>query len=120
MPKDSNKTDGLAHPTPVSSKFFYSDLPADQARYYTALLKPQSIASCEEPVEFGAAELVIPVYYLLCENDQALPAFVQQRACDNIPSLRRKLTWASGHFPFLTEPERFVQEMLGIIEPETA
>lgn len=119
MPKDCDKTDGLAHPTPVSPNFFYSDLPEDQAKYYTALLRPQSIASCEEPVGFGAADLAIPVYYLLCENDQALPAFVQQRACDNIPSLKRKLTWASGHFPFLSEPERFVHEMVGIIESET-
>lgn len=115
-----NRQDGLAHPTPVSSKFFYSDLPDDQAAYYAALLKPQSIASCEEPIGFGAVELAIPVYYLLCENDQALPAFVQQRACDNVPSLKRKLTWASGHFPFLTEPERFVREMVGIVESEIA
>lgn len=110
--------DGLAHPTPVSRNFFYSDLAEDQAEYYTALLKPQSIASCEEPVGFGAAELPVPVYYLLCENDQALPAFIQQRACDGLPNLKRKLAWASGHFPFLTEPERFIREMVGIIESE--
>lgn len=120
LPKEDWK-DGLAYSEPGAARaFFYNDLTDEQAAPFVALLKPQSIVSCEDPIGFAADELTIPVYYLLCEDDRALPAFIQQRACDGIPALKRKLTWASGHFPFLTEPGRFVEEIVDIIKSETA
>ncbi|KAI1878042.1 uncharacterized protein JN550_000224 [Neoarthrinium moseri] len=115
-----DKTDGLAYPTMVAKAHFYSDLTDNQAAPLVAMLKPQSIASCEEPIVFGASDLTISVYYVLCANDQALPVFVQERACQGIPALRRKLTWASGHFPFLTEPETFATDMVETIGSEIA
>ncbi|KAI0410092.1 Alpha/beta hydrolase fold-1 [Xylaria palmicola] len=83
---------------------FYNDLPPDMAKELGAKLQHQSQRSFEEPLEFCANDIRIPMTYLLCENDRTIPIDSQEFIVRSIPAMKtRRCT--SGHSPFLSQPD---------------
>ncbi|KAI1122061.1 Alpha/beta hydrolase fold-1 [Nemania abortiva] len=81
---------------------FYTDLPLDEATEWIGKLQLQSPRSFEEALEFCANDIKIPMTYLLCEGDQALPIQVQESMADAIPRMKTRRCTA-GHSPFLSQ-----------------
>ncbi|KAK6443465.1 hypothetical protein LTR95_000292 [Oleoguttula sp. CCFEE 5521] len=98
--------------------YFYGDLEAAEAAKWTKLLKPVSIAALMgKATHAGWKE--IPVSYLFCTEDQALPDFTQrgiiEMAKKHGVEMRVEEVKAS-HSPFLSMPERtgeFVRRSVG-------
>ncbi|KAI0390744.1 Alpha/beta hydrolase fold-1 [Xylariaceae sp. FL0594] len=90
---------------------FYSDLPPDEAEEWVAKLQFQSKRSVEEPVEYTANDANIPMTYLLCESDKAVPIQAQETMVAAIPSMKiRRCT--AGHSPFLSQPDMVVDVII--------
>lgn len=83
---------------------FYNDLPESGMENLISSLKHQSKASFYTPLTYAAYQDV-PVSYLLCENDNAIP-FHAQQAMVGIggPNVVSHVC-AGGHLPMLSMPE---------------
>nr|OQO29168.1 hypothetical protein B0A51_03872 [Rachicladosporium sp. CCFEE 5018] len=98
--------------------YFYHDLPAADAEKWTRLLKPISMAALMgKATHAGWRE--VPVSYLFCTEDQALPDFTQRGIIEMARKygveMRVEEVMAS-HSPFLSMPERtgeFVRRSVG-------
>jgi hypothetical protein len=91
---------------------FYNDLPPDEQAHWTSeLIKCPAVAQLT-PIT-NAAYLYHPVTYLFCENDQALPLFLQQEMVKKIEESTgitiEEQTCSAGHSPFLSQPETLLQ-----------
>lgn len=86
---------------------FYNDLPESDMDNLVSSLKHQSKASFYTPLTYAAYQDV-PVSYLLCEKDNAIP-FPAQQAMVGIggPNVVSHIC-AAGHSPMLNMPERVV------------
>ncbi|KAJ8121000.1 hypothetical protein ONZ43_g2441 [Nemania bipapillata] len=82
---------------------FYNDLSPDEATEWIGKLQHQSIRSFTEPMEFCADDIKIPMTYLLCESDKALPIQLQEFMVDAVPRIKTRRCLA-GHSPFLSQP----------------
>lgn len=78
--KEIEVSNPISVPGPIA--LFYHDLPPDEAAKYAALLKPQIFAVNHTPVPFVGYK-VIPTYYLVCEDDRALPPVFQRVMIEN-------------------------------------
>ncbi|KAI1109412.1 Alpha/beta hydrolase fold-1 [Nemania sp. NC0429] len=83
---------------------FYNDLPVDEASKWRAMLRCHSQKSFEEPLEFCANDIQIPMTYLLCDEDQAMPIQVQESMVAAVPRLKTRRCTAA-HSPFLSQPD---------------
>ncbi|KAJ2990411.1 hypothetical protein NUW58_g2963 [Xylaria curta] len=83
---------------------FYNDLPQDEAEKWQGKLLDQSHRSFEEPIEFSANEIKIPMTYLLCEADKAVPIRDQELMTGAVPAVKTRRCTA-GHSPFLSQPD---------------
>ncbi|KAI0861115.1 Alpha/beta hydrolase fold-1 [Xylaria cubensis] len=83
---------------------FYNDIPPDEAKKWCEKLLNQSQRSCEEPVDFCANDIKIPMTYLLCEEDKAVPIKLQEYMAAAIPAIKTRRCGA-GHSPFLSQPD---------------
>ncbi|KAI0393157.1 Alpha/beta hydrolase fold-1 [Xylariaceae sp. FL0594] len=83
---------------------FYNDLPPEEAQYWVSKLQHQSQRSLEEPLEFGANDIKIPMTYLLCEADKTVPIRGQEYIVSTIPAMKTRRCTA-GHSPFLSQPD---------------
>ncbi|KAI1752766.1 Alpha/beta hydrolase fold-1 [Xylaria castorea] len=89
---------------------FYHDLPLDEAKELCRKLLNHSQRSFEEPVDFCANDIRIPMTYLLCEDDQTIPVKFQEYMAAAIPAMKiRRCT--AGHSPFLSQPD-FTTEVI--------
>ena len=89
---------------------FYNDMPASEAEYWHSQLLPMAAATFETKSTYAAWK-VIPVAYLLCEKDNALPLAFQQMMCDNARKAGGSVETESidaGHSPFLSRPSEVV------------
>jgi len=88
---------------------FYNDLPDAEAEHWFSLLKPHpAIAQTTELTNEGYR--YVPVTYLFCENDQALPVVVQKAMVETaLQGDFTGVTCGSGHSPFLSMPEKVVE-----------
>lgn len=87
---------------------FFHDVP-DGAQW-AATLKPHSWITKNAP-STSAAYLFIPTYYLLCEEDRAIPLAVQQVMVDRARRKGAEIETekiSTGHTPWLAAPEEFV------------
>ncbi|KIV86206.1 hypothetical protein PV11_01834 [Exophiala sideris] len=90
----------------------YHDLPTDEAEKYVAMLKPHVFNGHYDQITF-AGYLAVPTYYLICEEDQALPKQFQQMIVDSadkdIAETGQRAVVVtrigSGHSPFLSRVE---------------
>ncbi|XXG98527.1 hypothetical protein Hte_004851 [Hypoxylon texense] len=89
-----------------------TQIPKDDQIALTRTLVHQSKASLEAPVHFTAADVTASKTYIVCLDDQGLPAqlqesFAQMTGC-------RVVKIQSGHFPFLESTEK-AQEVIDVI-----
>ena len=54
----------------------------------------------------------IPVTYLYCEGDQALPLAVQEMMVKQSGLSVQELRCDAGHSPFLSQPDVFIESIL--------
>jgi hypothetical protein len=86
---------------------FYNDLSPEEQEHWTSELIRCPDVTQTTPIT-NAAYLHHPVTYLFCENDQALPLFLQQSMVKTIEESTgisiEKATCDAGHSPFLSQP----------------
>ncbi len=88
---------------------FFSDLSDNDAAAAYGRLTPQPIAPLGEKARLTCGGLErVPRTYIFCAGDQALIPAQQQRAIDRSPGIR-VLRLASGHSPFLSQPQRLAE-----------
>jgi Alpha/beta hydrolase family len=90
---------------------FYNDLAPEDAKHFSAQLTCQPTSAQFTEVSHEAFK-EIPITYLLCENDQALPVEVQKMMCDRIEAMGVKVDYEScsaGHSPFLSMPDQLAE-----------
>ncbi|KIW98009.1 uncharacterized protein Z519_01593 [Cladophialophora bantiana CBS 173.52] len=95
---------------------FYHDLPAEEQKHWASKLKHHSTIAQKTPLT-QVAYTDIPVTYLYCEDDQALPLAVQemmvrQSGLADVQELRCR----AGHSPFLSQPDVFVDSIIKSIK----
>lgn len=72
-------------------------------------LKPTSTAALTEPMsDYAGEDLTIPSFYMICNGDQAIPPDFQHYVCNHIPGMKGRV-FDSGHSPYLSIPDRFVE-----------
>lgn len=102
---------------PQSASLSFSDLPAEEGLAWVKRMTRHSAASFATPLSH-AGYLDAPVSYLLCEDDQVIPASVQK---DEIEMIERKSgnkvdvkTIASGHCPTASNPQVVIDWLLNL------
>jgi len=88
-------------------QMFYHDLSTEQAAYWSSKLAPHSYATKFVGVP-SAAWRTIPSSYLICEDDRAIPVFVQEamvKACQDGGAQMQVERIFCSHSPFLSKPE---------------
>lgn len=90
---------------------FYSDLPPAEAKHFSAQLVVHPTSAQWTDVTREAFK-EIPVTYLLCENDQALPLEVQKMMCGRLAAMGVNVeheSCSAGHSPFLSMPDKLAE-----------
>ena len=81
-----------------------------------AVLLPQSLQSVIGGVSAGVDELTVPAYYIVCEKDQTILVHTQEEMIATIPTLKRVLRNPGGHSAFITEVDKFVEQIIEIAD----
>lgn len=109
--------DGLAFANHNAKAAFYGpDMPDDEANALAVSLVPQSLVALVGGASVGADELIVPAYYIVCEKDQTIPVQTQEKMAATIPTLRRVLRNPGGHSAFITELDKFVEQIIEIAD----
>ncbi|KAL2826800.1 alpha/beta-hydrolase [Aspergillus cavernicola] len=98
-----NKTKTVSPSTPY--ELFFHDVP--DGHDWAATLRPHAWASNITPAT-GAAYLSIPSSYLYCEEDRAIPLFVQELMVEKARGMGAVIsteTVGTGHTPWLVDGE---------------
>ena len=94
----------------LAPNIFYSGLPEDEQLKWYAKIKTHAFAPLSSKAT-AASWQEIPTWYLLCENDNAIPPSAQGRMTDGVRALGGEIEVeriGSGHSPFLTHPDEVV------------
>lgn len=89
---------------------FYNDLPAEEQQKYMSQIKSHSFAT-KKAKSTAASWKEIPTWYLLCEDDNAIPAFAQDLMTGGVKQMGGDIQIErikSSHSPFLSQPEYVV------------
>ncbi|KAH8716940.1 Alpha/beta hydrolase family-domain-containing protein [Phaeosphaeriaceae sp. PMI808] len=118
-----NKETGFAEFVVPPSKFFYHDLPADEAEYWVSQLTPQSLKALFEGGEHAyAGWLDVPSWYVGTIEDQGMPVVAQRiqvgMAREMGGSIEHRELQTS-HSPFLSQPEAVVEILVEAVEALT-
>ncbi|KNG45583.1 hypothetical protein DDE82_004661 [Stemphylium lycopersici] len=84
---------------------FYNDLPEVEQKYWFSICKPHAVASFQTKTT-GAAWKLIPMSYLLCEEDLAIPLQHQEdmiKAAKEAGAEIDVTRFKCGHSPFLSK-----------------
>ncbi|PYH94693.1 alpha/beta-hydrolase [Aspergillus ellipticus CBS 707.79] len=84
---------------------FFHDSP--EGEYWAQTLRPHAWATKNSPAT-DAAYVRIPAAYLMCENDRAIPLFVQELMVEKARQKGAQIeteTVKTGHSPWLVDPE---------------
>ncbi len=97
-------------PPPVD--IFFHELPDEEKKKWTAMLKPMASAALVDKCRFSAHE-VIPLHYLITGADKAIPPETQERMLNTlrpkaVGEIRTEIVEGCGHAPFLTRVEETV------------
>ena len=109
---DSNQEDSTCTMESPAQRF-YNDLPEREAKKWVSELRPQLAEAQLSPLT-NAAYRFIPSTYLFCENDQALPIFLQKKMVAESGAKFVSEECTAGHSPFLSMPEKVVEAVEGI------
>ncbi|KAJ5621315.1 hypothetical protein N7528_006098 [Penicillium herquei] len=111
---DRDEANGTVSAVDPYSLFFH-DVPDGEE--WAQTLRPHAWATKNSPAT-SAAYVPIPSTYLLCENDRAIPLFVQELMVEKARGKGAQITTetiATGHSPWLVDPvpvAAFVQRSL--------
>jgi pimeloyl-ACP methyl ester carboxylesterase len=89
----------------------YHDVPRQDAEKMIAGLKPHSLGSFQTKMKSPAAWKEIPAAYLVCEEDKALPAMLQDAMIQGVKEAGADVVverLAASHSPHLSQPEAVV------------
>ncbi|RMZ79359.1 hypothetical protein DV736_g6680, partial [Chaetothyriales sp. CBS 134916] len=98
--------DGSCNPM-NPEQVFYQDLSPEEQKHWASRLRPQGTITQFNPLTQVAYE-DIPLSYLYCENDQALPLAIQKLMVEKCGVKVQEFTCSAGHSPFLSQPDMFV------------
>ncbi|ETS76659.1 hypothetical protein PFICI_12046 [Pestalotiopsis fici W106-1] len=100
-----------------AEKGLYSDLPDKESEKYYQLFQPQSQDAFETPVDYIAADVTIPMTYIVTEQDAVFPAAGQRAilAAASVPGIRVESIEA-GHNPFASRPEELADKIIRVSE----
>ncbi|GAB7036967.1 MULTISPECIES: alpha/beta hydrolase [Catenuloplanes] len=87
----------------TAEQIFYDDLTPERTATALAGLRLQSRSSLEQPVT-RAAWREVPSSYVVCSDDRSFPPQAQEMLAHRADTVHHV---ASGHFPFLRDPEGF-------------
>lgn len=87
---------------------FYNDLTPSEQQFWTSKLQHHTVIAQKTPLT-KTAYTEIPVSYLYCENDQALPLSLQEAMVKQSGVKVQELRCTAGHSPFLSQPDTFVE-----------
>ena len=96
---------------PSAASIFYSDLPEAQQREWLTKVKTHVFATVQAKAT-AASWKEIPTHYLLCEDDQAIPAFAQEAMTGMVRDMGGEMEVErikAGHSPFLSQPDVVVE-----------
>ena len=96
---------------------FYHDLPPEQQKHWASQLKPQTAIAQKTPLT-QVAYSDIPVSYLYCTDDKALPIAVQEAMVKQSGVDVQEFTCTAGHSPFLSQPNVFVDCIMKSLKAE--
>ena len=88
---------------------FYNDLSTEDADYWVQKLKPMTFPPPVTPK--GEAWRIIPIAYLYCTMDNALPFAAQKMMVETMRDSGAQIeteTFESSHSPFLSMPDKVV------------
>lgn len=98
----------LARPNDLSKGAFYSDVSEDEQEKYASLLLPQSRDAFATPVTCAISDPEIPLYYILCGQDEAVPPVSQEIVSAAIKGCTvMKIDY--GHCCFISQGEKVVK-----------
>jgi pimeloyl-ACP methyl ester carboxylesterase len=86
-------------------EIFFNDCTGTDAAEAVSQLEPQSLPSFKQPVR-SVAWRDEPSTYVICEQDNAIPPFMQEQLAQRAGDVRRLGT---SHSPFLSEPDGVVE-----------
>jgi len=95
---------------------FYNDLAESEQQHWHGKLLSQTLATFHAPAT-GASWTTIPASYLLCEDDQAIPAQGQEAMVKGARELGAKVEVQrikASHSPFLSRVEETVEWVRGV------
>lgn len=99
---------------------FYNDLPREEARAWKErLVLKQSTSPLKDRDNVYAGWLDVPVWYLLCTLDRAIPIQAQEGMVASAREAGANFTTKkleSGHSPFLSQVDETVQFILEAVE----
>lgn len=112
----SPNSEGTIDITDPEHRFYHDLAPNERKKWKTRLVKHPTAAQFQGPkqVSTSAAWRSIPVTYLICNNDLALPVGAQEMMISRIEQadagikVHREYCEA-GHSPFLSMPDRVVE-----------
>jgi len=84
--------------------------PSEQ-QFWTSKLQHHTAIAQKTPLTKNA-HVEIPVSYLYCENDQALPLWLQEAMVKQSGLKVQELRCTAGHSPFLSQPDIFVERVV--------
>ncbi|KAF2118950.1 Alpha/beta hydrolase fold-1 [Lophiotrema nucula] len=92
---------------PTDPKIFYNDLPEAEQQMYFAMCKTHAYGT-KKAKSTGASWKDIPSWYLITEDDLAIPAFAQDLMTGTVQQLGGDMKVErikSGHSPWLSHPD---------------
>ncbi|KAF4454276.1 hypothetical protein F53441_3277 [Fusarium austroafricanum] len=112
------QSNGTVVPTdPI--QHFYHGLPQDEAQWAEKLRVAHSMDAQHAPIDCEkAAWRVIPLTYIICEEDQGLLSFLQEMMIGKVEEQGVKVKQyrlGSSHSPFLSMPEKVAEVVLEVI-----
>jgi len=87
-----------------SNDIFYRDIPKEEAQKWTDKLQYHATKTFHSPQTYTAFKH-IPSTYLICEDDQAIPAIVQEMMSSHEGGLWTVERLKTSHSPFLSKPK---------------
>ncbi|OAA35571.1 hypothetical protein NOR_07956 [Metarhizium rileyi] len=97
----------------------FHDLTPEDAQQALGLLVAHGHTAQYTPIQCDRVSWrVIPLSYIVCEDDRALPGFVQQMMIDKVKAegiAVKEFRLSASHSPFLSVPEKLVDIILKVM-----
>ncbi|KAH8645791.1 hypothetical protein BX600DRAFT_444347 [Xylariales sp. PMI_506] len=104
-------SDGQIFPNNVLGTMF-QDLSPDEAQRWAGKVGPEPAQLYGEPIEYMGWRNIAS-HYILCENDQFIPAQFQEQYVKLAGSTAIRMD--TGHFPMLSKPAQLVQVIKQVV-----